>query len=127
MGTAIPGVQDWKSFQRFAQDHFSREWDVALEERSVKVAEEVDWKFDLVSADLRVVGEAKWLKNVPVPAAKWQAIAEYILLLQKVDAPRVFMVFGRDVEVAERSLKRVRPLIRPVEFYFLDGEGHHRL
>lgn len=127
MGTPIPNVGDWKSFQRHAQEHFSREWNVVLEERSVKVGCEVPWKFDLVSADLQCVGEAKWLKNIPVPAAKWQAIAEYIWLLQKVNAQRVFMVFGQDVEVAERYLKRVRPLTQPIEFYFLDGEGHRRI
>jgi hypothetical protein len=67
------------------------------------------------------------MANIPVPAAKWQAIAEYIWLLQKVQADRVFMVFGQDVEVAERYLKRVRPLTEPVEFYFLDGTGHRRI
>lgn len=87
----------------------------------------MSWKFDLVSPDGRIVGDAKWLKNIAVPAAKWQAIAEYIWLLQKVEAERVFMVFGRDAEVAERYLKRVRPLTEPVEFYFLDGSGHRHL
>ena len=81
---------------------------------------------DLVSRDGLTVGDAKWLKNIAVPAVKWQAIAEYIWLLQKVQADRVFMVFGQDVEVAERYLRRVRPLTDPVEFYFLDGAGHRR-
>ena len=80
-----------------------------------------------MSQDHKVVGDAKWLKNIPVPAAKWQAIAEYIWLLQKVPADRVFMVFGQDVEVAERYLQRVRPLTAPVEFYYLDGGGHRQL
>jgi hypothetical protein len=48
-------------------------------------------------------------RHPPVPAAKWQAIAEYIWLLRKVEARRVFMVFGQDVEVAVRYLDRVRP------------------
>ena len=78
----------------------------------------------MVSEDGRIVGDAKWMKEIRVPAAKWQAIAEYIWLLQKVKADRVFMVFGQDVGVAARYLKRVRPLTCPVEFYFLDGNGH---
>jgi hypothetical protein len=40
---------------------------------------------------------------------------------------KVFMVFGRDTEVAERYLKRVRPLTIPLEFYFLDGGGRRLL
>jgi hypothetical protein len=44
-------------------------------------------------------------------------------LLQKVKAKRTFMVFGQDIEVAQRYLERVRPLTDPVEFYFLDGSG----
>jgi len=31
-----------------------------------------------VSSNHRVVGDAKWLKSIAVPAAKWQAIAECI-------------------------------------------------
>lgn len=37
------------------------------------------------------------------------------------------MVFGQDIEVAERYLRRIKPLTPPVEFYFLDGSGHQRL
>ena len=100
---------------------------MTLNEGTVQVGGLVPWKFDLVSSDQRLVGDVKWLKNIAVPAAKWQAIAEYIWLLQKVNADKVFMVFGRDAEVAERYLKRVRPLTPPLEFYFLDEEGHRRL
>jgi hypothetical protein len=37
------------------------------------------------------------------------------------------MVFGQDVDVAERYLQRVRLLTAPVEFYFLDEHGHRQL
>ena len=127
MGIAIKGVADWRAFEDYARRYFSDLWDVELRERSVSVAGVVPWKLDLVSADGRIVGDAKWLKNIPVPAAKWQAIAECVWLLQKVDADRLFMVFGQDVEVAERYLRRVRPLTEPVEFYYLDGSGHRRI
>jgi hypothetical protein len=46
-------------------------------ERSVLAAGRVPWKFDLVSSDGSIVGDAKRMKNIAVPAAKWQAIAEY--------------------------------------------------
>jgi hypothetical protein len=87
----------------------------------------VPWKFDLVSPDGRYVGDAKWLKTLKVPAAKWQGIAEYIWLLQKVEADKTFLVFGQDADVAERFLRRVRPLTAPVEFYFLNAAGHRLL
>jgi hypothetical protein len=122
-----PGVTDWRSFERYARQYFSQLWTTELTERPVLVGDAVSWKFDLVSPDHQLVGDAKWLKNIAVPAAKWQAIAEYIWLLQKVPARRVFMVFGQDAQVAERYLHRVRPLTSPVEFYYLDGNGHRQL
>ncbi len=124
MARPIPDVTDWRTFEAYAQRYFSELWGVHLQKRPVKVGGEVPWVFDLVSPDLQYVGDAKWLKNIPAPAAKWQAIAECIWLLQKVKAEKVFMVFGRDAEVAERYLDRVRSLTHPVEFFFLDGSGH---
>ena len=120
-------VQAWRAFEDEARRYFSKLWGVELQPRTVMVDGVVPWKFDLVSPDLRYVGDVKWLKNISVPAAKWQAIAEYIWLLQKVDADKVFLVFGRDVEVPQRYLKRVGPLTAPVEFYFLDETGHRQL
>jgi hypothetical protein len=76
-----------------------------------------------VSADGEIVGDEKWLKNCTTPAAKWQAIAEYVWLLQKVPAGRRFLMFGRDAAVAKRYLDRVRPLLAPAEVYFLDEDG----
>ena len=117
-------ARDWKSFEGCVREYFSEFWGKELKERSVLVGGSVPWKFDLVSEDGSIVGDCKWLKNIPAPAAKWQAIAECIWLLQKVRAARTFMVFGQDVEVAARYLKRVGPLTAPLEFYFLDVDGH---
>lgn len=125
--TSIDSVCDWRDFEDYARSYFSDLWHVDFKSRSIRVGGYVDWKFDLVTADHRMVGDAKWLKNVPVPAAKWQGISEYVWLLQKVQAERVFMVFGLDAEVAERYLKRMRPITAPVEFYYLDDTGHRRL
>ena len=123
----IKSVPDWKAFEENARRYFSELWGVDLRPRSVVIEGTVSWKFDLVSSDFRYVGDVKWLKNIKVPAAKWQAIAEYVWLLQKVPADKTFMVFGKDADVAERYLKRVRPLTAPVEFYFLDESGHRRI
>jgi hypothetical protein len=120
-------VSTWRTFEEYARRYFSDLWGVDLQCRSVDIAGTVPWKFDLVSPDQRFIGDAKWLKTLRVPAAKWQAIAEYIWLLQKVEADKTFMVFGQDADVAERFLRRVRPLTAPVEFYFLDQSGHRRL
>lgn len=70
MGIPIPGITDWRPFEAYARRYFSELWQVDLQERRVDVAGKVPWKFDLVSPDGLVVGDAKWLKNVAVPAAK---------------------------------------------------------
>ena len=127
MRAPIPGVDSGPTFEAFARRYFSDLWRIELTPASVNVAGVVPKKFDLVSADGRYVGDAKWYKNIPVPAAKWSTISEYVWLLQQVKAEKVFIVFGNDVEVVERYLVRFEPLIRPVEFYFLDGSGHRRL
>jgi hypothetical protein len=93
-------VSDWRSFELYARTFLSSYRGAKLKERSVLVGGSVPWRFDLVAEDGSIVGDAKWLKDIAVPAAKWQAIAEYIWLLQKVAAERVFMVFGRFVNGA---------------------------
>jgi hypothetical protein len=83
----------------------------------------VTHQFDLVSLDGRIVGDAKWFKTLAVPAAKWSVIAEYVWLLEHLDADRRFIVFGQDRDVPERWLKRFRPLTEGVSFYFLEDGG----
>lgn len=114
-----------REFELHAKRVLSERWRVSLEPREVRLTEAADpkVKFDLVSADATIVGDAKFLKNIAVPAAKWSVIAEYVWLLQHVkDAKRRFIVFGQDRQVAQRWLVRFRPLTEGVEFYFLDGE-----
>lgn len=131
MGIPIEGVNDWRAFEDYARAYLSELWGTRFEKRIVKINDHVSWEFDLVSEDGSCVGDAKWLKNISVPAAKWQGIAEYIWLLQHLaregSANRVFLVFGRDAEVAERYLRRIRSLADPVEFFFLDGQGLTKL
>ena len=44
----IPGVTDWRSFEKYARQYFSNLWTTELTERSVSVADTVPWRFDLV-------------------------------------------------------------------------------
>jgi hypothetical protein len=90
----------------------------------VEVAPGVAHQFDLVSLDGRMVGDAKWFKNLAVPAAKWSVIAEYVWLLQHLaGADRRFLVFGQDRQVPERWLARFSPLVGGVQFFFLADDG----
>lgn len=127
-GAATPTWADGRAFEEYAARYLSDLWTVELTCRPVTLPGGVTKKFDLVSADGRIVGDAKYYKNISVPAAKWSTIAEYVWLLQHVpSAERRFMVFGLDIEVAARWLVRFRGLCEGVEFYFLDNVGLHPL
>lgn len=95
----------------------------------------VMFEFDFVSDDGEIIGDAKFLKNIKVPAAKWDNISQYVWLLEHYKAKIKFMIFGNDREVPERYLKRFEPLTGDVEFYFFNNEhldplgtkGHYKL
>ena len=120
---STPTWADGRAFEEYAARFLSAKWGVELSCRPVTLPGGVTKKFDLVTADGRIVGDAKYYKNIAVPAAKWSTIAEYVWLLQHVpNAERRFMVFGLDIAVAARWLSRFRGWCEGVEFYFLDGE-----
>ncbi|MDP9368906.1 MAG: hypothetical protein M3Q03_11620 [Chloroflexota bacterium] len=128
--TEFSGTQTARGFETYARDYFSGLWGVELQTSIVEVGGSVPKSFDFVSADRRIVGDAKWYSmrgNGGVPQAKLSVIAEYVWLLQKVEAEHRFLVFGHDPSVAELFLHRYRALRSPVEFYFLDGSGHRVL
>jgi hypothetical protein len=112
-----------REFERVVREHLSARWGVPLGPRIVQVGGVVPKSFDLVSGDGRVVGDAKWYAQVPsdVPAAMWATIAEYVWLLQRVEAERRFLIFGNDERVPRRWLDRFGALADPVEFWFFDG------
>jgi hypothetical protein len=117
-----PTWADGREFEEYAARFLSAEWGIDLACRPVTLPGGVTKKFDLVSADGHIVGDAKYYKNIAVPAAKWSTIAEYVWLLQHVpNAKRRFMAFGLDVEVATRWLSRFRGLTEGIEFFYLDG------
>jgi hypothetical protein len=120
-----PPIDSGRSFEDHARRVCSALWGVPLGSAVVEVAPGLGHQFDLVSLDAKIVGDAKWFKNLPVPAAKWSVIAEYVWLLQHVAAAeKRFLVFGQDREVPQRWLVRFRPLIGDVEFFFLDDSSH---
>lgn len=114
---AAPTYRDGREFELHAAEVLSRRWNVDLSSRPVTLKGGVIKKFDLVSSDGCIVGDAKYYKNIAVPAAKWSTLAEYVWLLQHVEgAQQRFMVFGFDREVADRWLKRFRPLTEGLDF-----------
>lgn len=116
---------DGRAFEAYATRYLSDLWAVDLAARPVTLRGGVSKKFDLVSEDRKIVGDAKFYKNISTPAAKWSTIAEYVWLLQHFEEAdrRFVVVFGLDREVGGRWLQRFRPLTEGVEFFFLDESG----
>jgi hypothetical protein len=120
LSSPSPGLE----FEAKARRVLSGLWGVNLQPRLVRIADGVSHKFDLVSDDEAVVGDAKFYSYGNLPAAKWSTITEYVWLLEHVQqAKRRFLVFGQDRLVAEKWLARYRPLLNTFQFYFLDGES----
>jgi hypothetical protein len=83
-------------------------------------------RFDFVSADMHIVGDAKYFTrvgSVGLPPAKFSIITEHVWLLQKTEAPTTFLVFGNDRQVPMRWLERYPELASTVTFYFLSDAG----
>ncbi|MDP9473124.1 MAG: hypothetical protein M3Q71_21100 [Chloroflexota bacterium] len=97
-------VDTANGFELYVRGYFSNLWGVELQTAIVDVGGSVPKSFDFVSADGRIVGDAKWYSmraNSVAPQVKLSNIAEYVWLLQQVRADRRFLVFGRDASVAE--------------------------
>jgi len=110
-----------KVFEKEVKEFLSKLWNKDFEERTIQI-KDMSKKFDLVSEDKKFIGDAKYYKNIKVPAGKWSTIAEYVWLLEKTDAVKKFLVFGNDIAVPARWLKRFGSLT-DVEFYFFaDGQ-----
>lgn len=83
-------------------------------------------KFDMVSQDGRIVGDAKYyslVNGVSLPPAKFATIAEHVWLLEKTPAEIRFLVFGNQVEVPQFWLKRYGQYAKAVRFLFLSDDG----
>ncbi len=87
-------------------------------------------KFDFVSEDCRIVGDAKYftlVRGERLPPAKFSVIAEYVWLLEKTDASYTFLVFGNDRRVPALWLEKYGRLIRSITFFFLGEDGQLEL
>jgi hypothetical protein len=83
-------------------------------------------RFDLVSEDSTVVGDAKYLTlvgGVKLPPAKFMEIAGHVWLLERTPANRRFLVFGNQKRVVEWWLEKYGSFVETVEFYFLSESG----
>lgn len=114
---------DWKEFQNFASREMGRHFDVHFSERNPS---RFPKRFDMVSSDEKIIGDAKYLTLVhgtKLPPAKFMEIAGHLWLLEHVPAEHKFLVFGNQREVPEMWLKKYGKLVETVEFYFLFNDG----
>ncbi len=115
---------DWKEFQDYAGQIMSKHFSTSFSERNPPGFPK---KFDFVSNDGRIVGDAKYLTLVRgerLPPAKFMEIAGHIWLLERVEAYKRFLVFGNQRRVAEWWLEKYGHLTSDVEFFFLDDDGN---
>jgi hypothetical protein len=115
--------QPWKTFEELGRKRMSAEMGVWFSEgKHGKHAK----RFDYVSDDGMIVGDAKYLslvKGTQWPPAKAMEIAGYVWLLEKSEASRRFLVFGNQHRVPEWWLEKYGHLVSNVEFYFLGNDG----
>jgi hypothetical protein len=110
-------------FENHARSYMSKLFGVTLIE--CKLAG-MPKRFDLVSADGTLVGDAKYLtlvRGVKLPPAKFMEIAGHVWLLERTMATRRFLVFGNQKRVAEWWLEKYGSFVETVEFYFLSESG----
>jgi len=117
-------ISNWRKFQEFARKIMSQYFGVSLKERSPSGFPK---KFDMVSDNGDIVGDAKFLTLVHGkrrPPAKFMEIAGHVWLLEKVNAKRRFLVFGNQKRVSEWWLEIYGNLVHNVEFYFINKKGN---
>jgi hypothetical protein len=114
---------EWKAFESLARERMAKHLGVALAERQLPG---VPKKFDMVSADGTIVGDAKCLTlvhGIRLPPAKFMEIAGHVWLLERTMARRRFLVLGNQRRVSEWWLEKYGALVGGVEFYFLTDDG----
>jgi hypothetical protein len=107
------------SAHRIMAQFFGTEWRYDAMERLPK-------RFDMVSLDGQIIGDAKYyqlVNRISLPPAKFAAIAEHVWLLEKTEAKIRFLVFGNQIEVPRLWLARYGPLAKAVRFFFLHDNG----
>jgi len=112
-----------RAFEDLARSVMSAHFGVPLVSKQVHG---VPKKFDMVSLDGSIVGDAKYftlVRGQRLPPAKFSVIAEHVWLLERTGASTTFLIFGNDRQVPELWLQRYGDLVSGVAFYFLTDEG----
>jgi hypothetical protein len=113
----------WMEFEDTAREIMSEYFNTAL--TSVEVPG-IPKKFDMVSEDKKIVGDAKYftlVRGVAIPPAKFSVIAEHIWLLEKTKAEKKFLVFGNDRRVPIKWLEKYGRLVEEEVFFFFINEN----
>jgi hypothetical protein len=106
-------------FEELARARLTEHYHTSLEPGSVA---KIPKRFDFVSPDQQVVGDAKYytlVGGLGLPPAKFSIIAEHVWLLERTAAPVQFLVFGNDRSVPVQWLKRYGHLAPQITFLFL--------
>ena len=113
-------------FQSVAATELAKHYGKQLGQKRIPVGGA--WKeFDYVSADREITGDAKFYSDCRSPSGKLATISECVFLLEKCSANHKFIIFGNNIEVPKRWLRRYQSLLNRITFYFLDGAGLKRL
>src|SRR6266498_3800550 len=97
---------DWKEFENLASITMEKHFGVPFTEKNPKGFPK---RFDMVSEDEQIVGDAKYLTlvgGIKLPPAKFMEIAGHVWLLEHVPAKNKFLVFGNQRAVAELWLRK---------------------
>jgi hypothetical protein len=123
MQTASPESMTARQFEHFARMKMSEHFNTHLD---VRLVQPPNKRFDLVSEDESIIGDAKYytlVRGSRLPPAKFAVIAEHVWLLEKTDAQHKFLVFGNDRRVPQMWLAKYGPCVSDVVFYFLTPQG----
>jgi hypothetical protein len=110
---------NWKEFEDTARKTMSDYFGVRLIEKKPKGFPK---KFDMVSVDETIVGDAKFLTLVhgeKFPPAKMMEITGHVWLLEKVNVKNPFLVFGNQREVPDLWLEKYGKYKQNVRFFFI--------
>ena len=114
---------NWREFEEFARQKMGAHMHATFTERQPTG---FPTRFDMVSEDESIVGDAKYLTLVGgtrMPPAKFMEISGHVWLLERLKAERRFLVFGNQRRVAEWWIEKYGHLVQTVEFYFLKDDG----
>lgn len=115
-----PVTEGARAFETRARSVMSVYFAVPLTEREIPPTK----RWDMVSFDQRIVGDAKFYTFAGVAAAEHSAIAEHVWLLEKLDAEKKFLVFGGRREISEGWLRRWQSLLpENIQFFWLPENG----